>query len=251
MDTKKCSGCGVFKPLLEFGKRKDSKDGRTGKCKCCNNRMTKEYRSGKRDEIISAKKQLAKELEMLAGDNKRKCTYCLEVKRTNEFYTEKSGRKSSYCISCSSKNNKKTYRLNKVARLCSKKEYYKVNSDEIKQKRKNYYKNNHEKVIAGNQAWRSKNRKKCNLRGVIRFRNIKMATPPWLTKIQLLEIKLIYAKCAAKSKITGVIHHVDHIMPIGHENVSGLHVPWNLQMLTASENCAKGNKYDQSQGLAY
>lgn len=59
-------------------------------------------------------------------------------------------------------------------------------------------------------------------------------TPTWS---DLEKIKEIYNNCPEG-------HHVDHIIPLQGEKVSGLHIPENLQYLTVEENLKKGNKFD-------
>jgi hypothetical protein len=63
------------------------------------------------------------------------------------------------------------------------------------------------------------------------------ATPRWLTKEQKQEMKQFYVDCPKG-------YHVDHIYPLKSNIVCGLHVPWNLQYLSASENLIKGNKVE-------
>lgn len=68
------------------------------------------------------------------------------------------------------------------------------------------------------------------------------ATPLWLTDTQRAVIDDIYEQAVFCERLTGVKHHVDHIEPLQGEDRCGLHVPWNLQILTAHEKNSKGNR---------
>ena len=70
------------------------------------------------------------------------------------------------------------------------------------------------------------------------------ATPKWLTKDHLEDIKIIYKEAQKLQKQDGIKRHVDHIVPLQGKEVCGLHVPWNLRVTTAEENLRKSNKLE-------
>lgn len=71
-----------------------------------------------------------------------------------------------------------------------------------------------------------------------------LRTPNWLTKDQIKEIEDYYTIASMFKMYTGEMYHVDHIVPLQGKKVSGLHVPWNLQVLPAKENIKKQNKHE-------
>lgn len=68
------------------------------------------------------------------------------------------------------------------------------------------------------------------------------ARPKWLTREQAKEINDKYIHMRDCRAVTGEEYHVDHIVPLKGENICGLHVPWNLQVLPAYINERKSNK---------
>jgi hypothetical protein len=76
----------------------------------------------------------------------------------------------------------------------------------------------------------------------LRRRRFRQATPKWLSIEQKIEIRLKYRLAIELSRATGVRHAVDHEIPLQGEDVCGLHVPWNLRVITQEENLKKSNK---------
>jgi head-tail adaptor len=68
--------------------------------------------------------------------------------------------------------------------------------------------------------------------------------PCWLTPDDFWMIEQAYDICALRTKMTGIEWHVDHIIPLQGKLVSGLHTPYNLQVIPASINTSKGNKFE-------
>jgi hypothetical protein len=69
---------------------------------------------------------------------------------------------------------------------------------------------------------KSNKRRAIKLRAIPKFANLN-------------KIREIYKNCPKG-------YHVDHIIPLNNPIVCGLHVEWNLQYLSAKDNCSKGNK---------
>lgn len=94
------------------------------------------------------------------------------------------------------------------------------------------------------KSYRLRNAAKVNAKNARRKAAKLQRTPPWLTREHFEEMRVIYMESEILTKWSGVKHHVDHIVPLLGKNVSGLHVPWNLQVLMASDNLTKHNQHN-------
>lgn len=135
-------------------------------------------------------------------------------------------------------------------------EYFKEynRSDAGVEAKQAYYRRNREAVIARanarpteekqayRNAWKAANGMQVRADTKARRRKHRDATPPWLTRKQKSEIRNLYQIAMTMTKTTGEQYVVDHIIPLRSDAVCGLHVPWNLRVITREENLAKSNK---------
>lgn len=64
----------------------------------------------------------------------------------------------------------------------------------------------------------------------------RQACPPWVDEAHMARIHEIYNLRREISERTGVVHEVDHIVPLQGKTVCGLHVWWNLRVIPREEN---------------
>lgn len=119
---------------------------------------------------------------------------------------------------------------------------------------KRWAKQNPEKHLQITKAWQSRNKEKVRTMARDYQKRNKHRAAANVTKRRALKEKAtlknikgreflhIYDACKTLQTQTGVEHHVDHYYPLHGDTICGLHVPWNLQVITAEENRAKGNK---------
>jgi hypothetical protein len=183
------------------------------------------------------------------------------------------------CISCLSENSKKYRQTNdgvKALKKVTDKRYYESHKESVldrnkknrhlyadarnrkaKEKRKadpeadrNYRRLYREANLEKSRAWsrvyaskdQKRNPQKWLASNAERRARIRQSTPTLLTRAERAEIVGIYHFAKVMSRITGQEWHVDHVVPLNGEVVSGLHVPSNLRAVPATENLQKSNK---------
>ena len=111
-------------------------------------------------------------------------------------------------------------------------------------KKKASYERTKEKHLAQKRVYRQTNKAKVNALAKAYKVRKKNRIPKWVDKDHMWLIKEAYELAQLRTKQFGFSWHVDHIVPIQGELVSGLHVIENLQVIPAIENIKKKNKFE-------
>jgi hypothetical protein len=187
--------------------------------------------------------------EPINKDGLKYCPQCKAHRPINMFYddTNRLSGKTVYCISCYSDQYKKNPEIHKASTKAYKKKYpekvkagnlrlYKRNPGKYKRQATNWRAANIERKREIERKSGKKHQRRKNARTALYRAQKRQATPIWLSPEDLQKIFDIYQNCP-------IGYHVDHIVPLHGEQVSGLHVPWNLQYLPAEDNLKKSNKF--------
>lgn len=122
----------------------------------------------------------------------------------------------------------------------TKKRYRKANPERMRSERKAAYDKNRNTELAKARAYKVANPHITREIMATRIAKKKSATPAWINR---KEIQKLHAQAVYLTRLTGIIFHVDHIVPLKSDLVCGLHWHGNMQVITGSENQSKSNRH--------
>ena len=191
----------------------------------------------------------------------KQCRICLQEKEYAGFYPRDctaDGYRSE-CKNCCVEKSKARYRKDlEASRLWQREnhrkkveanpnwhvEHYAKNKDKMSEYNAKYYlTKNREKRLIQAKEWAENNKGRANAnKKAYKIAKIQ-ACPPWLNEEHHWMIQEAYDLAQTRSEMLGFSWHVDHVVPLRGKTVSGLHVPWNLQVIPGVENMSKSNKF--------
>lgn len=144
-----------------------------------------------------------------------------------------------YCNECTRERARKNYYDNIPRYREAKARNYALNRERDCAYARSYRAANKERNAELDRQYKKDNRAKLTAAQNARYLLNRIATPKWLSWLHRLQITELYEISAAKSMQTGIEHHVDHIFPLRGKYFCGLYVPWNLQVIEATQNVRK------------
>lgn len=214
--AKTCTKCRLSKPLHDFCRNRNAKDGLSYVCRECTAAKSREHyltvQKARRKAIHAADPEAAK-----ARQRERKKTEAwktwYETNKAAEIEKKRLRRMNA------PPEKQKAHRERDTAQM---RKWREANRDHLRQWMRRWAKENADKIRESSA----------------RRRYLKRMTL-WS---DLGKIAAVYAEAKRLEDITGIPHDVDHIYPLRGKKVCGLHVHDNLRAIPSTVNGAKLNK---------
>lgn len=119
----------------------------------------------------------------------------------------------------------------------------KANPDKVRAYKEAWRNANPQKRVVSSAKWRGANRHKLNAYDAAREAHKRMAAFVGDPEFNSLVFAEAYTLSRQRAVSTGVLWHVDHVVPLRSPVVCGLHTACNIAVIPARDNQAKGNRY--------
>jgi hypothetical protein len=261
METKVCTLCKLEKQLSEYTNRKDTFDGKTQRCKPCNNLKQREQYVKHREKRLEEKKEYGertKEQKKEYNKNYINKNYEILKDKKKEYYFQNS--------EMIKEKSKKYYSSNKEKHKLTMKNWIEKNKDHYKIGLKKYYDTNKEKIFKNLKKKKIEDpifKLKSDISSLIRlyFNRKKVKKDNRTTEILGCSIEYFYSYIESKF-VDGMSWenrnewHLDHIVPIRiaktEEEVIKLNHHSNFRPLWSEQNLSKAGKMiEEYKGLLH
>jgi hypothetical protein len=170
-----------------------------------------------------------KPLDLFSKNSKTKDGLQHHCKQCKLEYQRKNSNRNSVAAKYR-EANKELCNLRSIASQAKKRDYYNA-------KMREWSAHNRERLLARRRKWYAEN--SASEIAKVRKRVGRIQHDLFLlSKAKQAEIQGLYDFCRIFPEF-----EVDHVVPLTHDFVCGMHVPWNLQVLPVSVNRSKGNKF--------
>ena len=213
LQTKHCRKCNQDKQLGCFSLARNRKDGLQPYCSACNKADYAAYKLNNQEKIR-------------------------DQARAN--YAKRRDRNPEIVI----RNRHDQYIKHKERSLKNSNDWRERNPDQFREVQRKWAKANPEKRAEIDKRSRKSHPERFAERDALNKARKIRAAPTWLTSEHRKQIEQTYKTAQRVTIETGIQHHVDHIVPLAGKSVRGLHVPWNLRVITAHENLVKSNNME-------